>query len=96
MKKRIWVVGGSIGAVVLLLVLSFHPVIASDVNRQMINEKSKINRSAINLDVLRHYLQKHVSTSPLFDIFKFLELLSFIFGCFLYLFVKFYDAIFGW
>jgi len=77
--KRSLVVGGSIGATILLLVLSFHSVIASDVNRQMINNENKINRSAINFNLFRNYLQKNVLKGPIFDIFDFLSLLAFIF-----------------
>jgi len=42
MKRRMWVVGGSIGAVILLLVMSFHPVIASSTDGQSILEKHLI------------------------------------------------------
>ena len=87
MNRRIWVVGGSIGAVVLLLLLSFQSVAASNVHQQTINEK---------YNLIRDYVHTLSSLNPKFDIFKILDILSFLFDIFLSWIVWVYDKIFGW
>jgi predicted alpha/beta-fold hydrolase len=80
MNRRIWVVGGSIGAVVLLLLLSFQSVAASNVHQQTINEK---------YNLIRDYVHTLSSLNPKFDIFKIWDVLTYIFHVFLSLILWF-------
>ena len=89
--KRSLIVGGSVGAVVLLVLVSFNSVVASNVNIQKINEEKRGNQFISNLNLLRNYVQKHISTGMQIDIFIFLYLIFFIVDCFLYLFVWILD-----
>ncbi|MCX6665038.1 MAG: hypothetical protein NT038_03100 [Euryarchaeota archaeon] len=46
MKKRTWIVGGSVGAGILLVLMSFNSVVASNVNIQSINKEKKTVESS--------------------------------------------------
>jgi len=85
MKQKI-IIGGSVGAIVLLVLMSFNSVAASNVHQQTMTEKSNL---------VRDYVHTLSSTNPKFDIFKILDILSYLFGIFLSGIVWFYTIIFG-
>jgi len=74
MKKRILI--GTVLATTILILMSFNSVAASDVHQQRITEKSIL---------VREHFYKLSSGNPKFDIFTILDILSFLFGAFLYL-----------
>jgi len=78
--KRALIVGGSIGAVVLLVLMSFNSVVASNVHQQITTEKGIL---------IHEHLQKLVSSHPQFDIFKLLDLLGVIFDIIISLILRF-------
>jgi len=85
--NRKLIVGGSVGAVALLVLMSFNSVAALNVHQQTIAEK---------YNLVREHVYHLSSADPKFDIFTILEILAILFDLFLSLIVWFYDKIFGW
>jgi len=98
--NRKLIVGGSVGAVALLVLMSFNSVVAFDVNRQIINKEKRDDQYVTNLNLLRNYLQNKTSSYPKFDIIGLLLLISYIFAFIFDIIISnivwIYDIIFGW
>ena len=78
--KRKLIVGGSVGAVALLVLMSFNSVAALNVHQQIITEK---------YNLIREHVYKLSSADPKFDIFTIIDILTYIFSLFLSLIVWF-------
>ncbi|MFH1101185.1 MAG: hypothetical protein V1726_04015 [Methanobacteriota archaeon] len=89
MNRRIWMVGGSAGTVLMLMIVSVNTAIASNANNQQFDEKNVVDQYMKKSSVYQKFFHDNSSLSLKIDIFKILQFFTAIFNFFIRLFVWF-------
>jgi len=85
MKRRLWVVGGSAGIVLMLMIVSVNTAIASNANNQQFDEKNVIDQLIKKSYVYQKFFQNENSPNSKVD-----------FSNIIFLFIFIFNTIIGW